>query len=333
MVTVMGICPNCGDWVDEGDICMSCGGASAGRADDIYGSYVSSGHVYQPSPESIKQRRKRDLKRQCENYEASINAARNENNDNSRRKHYGDALEHVGKYSRLSESYGMSPCDMPNMKHALSDADVEWLGQRHYESQHKLALFGNDEKDELEDILKRSGNEMVIRQNKSRYDALRRANAQRREIEDTKQLRRDYFEHVKKANAAVDDGKIKRAMKEYRKADYCWCEYFKRNYRKDSNSEEMPENKFFDDAVDHMMVIYLKTHPILTSKKKHLKIHSEILEMLDGKWDGRIAEADRRAQEVLDEKHRKRQELFNKAGDVIVGARIVGDKIFQRFGK
>ncbi|WP_292600755.1 hypothetical protein [Methanobrevibacter sp. UBA212] len=333
MVTVMGICPNCGDWVDEGDICMSCGGASAGRADDIYGSYVSSGHVYQPSPESIKQRRKRDLKRQCENYEASINAARNENNDNSRRKHYGDALEHVGKYSRLSESYGMSPCDMPNMKHALSDADVEWLGQRHYESQHKLALFGNDEKDELEDILKRSGNEMVIRQNKSRYDALRRANAQRREIEDTKQLRRDYFEHVKKANAAVDDGKIKRAMKEYRKADYCWCEYFKRNYRKDSNSEEMPENKFFDDAVDHMMVIYLKTHPILTSKKKHLKIHSEILEMLDGKWDGRIAEADRRAQEVLDEKHRKRQELFNKAGDVIVGARIVGDKIFQRLGR
>ena len=222
---------------------------------------------------------------------------------------------------------------MPNMKHALSDADVEWLGQRHYESQHKLALFGNDEKDELEDILKRSGNEMVIRQNKSRYDALRRANAQRREIEDTKQLRRDYFEHVKKANAAVDDGKIKRAMKEYRKADYCWCEYFKRNYRKDSNSEEMPENKFFDDAVDHMMVIYVETHPILTSKKKHLKIHSQIVEILDGKWDGRIAEADRRAQEVLDEKHRKRQELFNKAGDVIVGARIVGDKIFQRLGR
>ena len=329
----MGICPNCGDWVDEGDICMSCAGASAGRADDIFAGSVSSGYVYRPSPEYINQRRKKDMKRQCENYEASINAARNENNDNSRRKHYSDALEHVGKYSRLSESYGMSPCDMPNMKHALSDADVEWLGQRHYESQHKFALFGNDEKDELEDILKRSGNEMVIRQNKSRYDALRRANAQRREIEDTKQLRRDYFEHVKKANAAVDDGKLKKAMKEYRRADHCWCEYFRQDYKKDSRSEEMPENKFFDDAVDHMMVIFVKTHPILTSKKKRLKIHSEILEILDGRWDGRIAEANRRAQEVLDEKHRKRQELFNKAGDVIVGARIVGDKIFQRFGK
>lgn len=329
----MGICPNCGDWVDEGDICMSCAGASAGRADDIFAGSVSSGHVYQPSYEYIEKRRKKDMKRQCENYEASINAARNETNDNSRRKHYSDALEHARKYSRLSESYVMSPCDMPNMKHALSDADVEWLGQRHYESQHKFALFGNDEKDELEDILKRSGNQRVIRENKSRYDALRRANAQRREIEDTIKLRRDYFEHIEKANSAVDDGKIKKAMKEYRKADYCWCEYFKRNYRSDSRSEEMPENKFFDDAVDHMMVIFVKTHPILTSKKKHLKIHSQIVEILDGKWDGRIAEADRRAQEVLDEKHRKRQELFNKAGDVIVGARIVGDKIFQRLGR
>ena len=225
----MGICPNCGDWVDEGDICMSCAGASTGRADDIFAGSVSSGYVYRPSPEYINQRRKKDMKRQCENYEASINAARNENNDNSRRKHYSDALEHVGKYSRLSESYGMDPCDMPNMKHAFSDADVEWRGQRHYESQHKFALFGNDEKDELEDILKRSGNQRVILENKSRYDALRRANAQRREIEDTIKLRRDYFEHIEKANSAVDDGKIKKAMKEYRKADYCWCEYFKRN--------------------------------------------------------------------------------------------------------
>lgn len=23
----MGICPNCGSWVDEGDICMNCGGS------------------------------------------------------------------------------------------------------------------------------------------------------------------------------------------------------------------------------------------------------------------------------------------------------------------
>ena len=25
----MGICPNCGSWVDEGDICMNCGGSGS----------------------------------------------------------------------------------------------------------------------------------------------------------------------------------------------------------------------------------------------------------------------------------------------------------------
>ena len=33
----MGICPNCGSWVDDGDICMNCGGSgsySYGHDDD-----------------------------------------------------------------------------------------------------------------------------------------------------------------------------------------------------------------------------------------------------------------------------------------------------------
>ena len=36
----MGFCPNCGSWVDEGDICMSCGGS---------GSYSSNYHEDEPS--------------------------------------------------------------------------------------------------------------------------------------------------------------------------------------------------------------------------------------------------------------------------------------------
>ena len=34
----MGICPNCGSWVDDGDICMNCGGSgsySYGHDDDL----------------------------------------------------------------------------------------------------------------------------------------------------------------------------------------------------------------------------------------------------------------------------------------------------------
>ena len=33
----MGICPNCGSWVDDGDICMNCGGSGSygyGHDDD-----------------------------------------------------------------------------------------------------------------------------------------------------------------------------------------------------------------------------------------------------------------------------------------------------------
>ena len=34
MVIVMGICPNCGSWVDEGDICGCCGGSGSYEPDD-----------------------------------------------------------------------------------------------------------------------------------------------------------------------------------------------------------------------------------------------------------------------------------------------------------
>ncbi len=40
----MGICPNCGSWVDDGDICMNCGGSgsySSGNDDDSYESHVN----------------------------------------------------------------------------------------------------------------------------------------------------------------------------------------------------------------------------------------------------------------------------------------------------
>lgn len=97
-----------------------------------------------------------------------------------------------------------------------------------------------------------------------------------------------------------------------------------------THRDKMPEGKFTSDTVRHMMVIYVKTHPLLTSKKKKLDINREIVEMLDGKWENHIEDADRKAQEIYDEKQKKKQELLNVASDVVAGAMIVGDKIFSR---
>ena len=58
----MGICPNCGEWVDDGDICMCCGGsAGVGYEDErISGGYVL-GRRSSYTPPSKEESEKREL--------------------------------------------------------------------------------------------------------------------------------------------------------------------------------------------------------------------------------------------------------------------------------
>ena len=42
----MGICPNCGSWVDDGDICMNCGGYDVYDSDDEYQESKESNYDY-----------------------------------------------------------------------------------------------------------------------------------------------------------------------------------------------------------------------------------------------------------------------------------------------
>ena len=122
-------------------------------------------------------------------------------------------------------------------------------------------------------------------------------------------------------------------MKEYRRADDCWHSYFGYDYQKDPQRDDMPKDKFTPDAVEHMMVIYVETHPILTSKKKQLKINREIVEMLDGKWDDKIMEADRKAHAIHDERQKRKQERVKKVGEAIGDAMIFVDKLIKGFRK
>ena len=328
----MGICPNCGEWVDEGDICMCCGGGTGRYYDDDCEDYSSSyGSSF--SDESIDKRQKRNLEYDKRRYEDSLELARNESDVGYRLKHYSEAIDNAERYHALSERYGIRIEGMCDEEHPLQYEDIQWLSKKHYENLNRFTLFGNDELDKIDEILKRAGNVNVIRQNESRLRAENEERAKQRSIERAKSLRKSYFEHVEKANSAVDEDKPKKAIKEYRKADRDWIEYFNHDYKKDPHKNRMPEDKFTEDTVRHMMELYVRTHPLLTSKKKLLKINREIKDMLDGRWEDSIVEADRKAQEIYDEKHRKRMEMAEKVGEVIADARIAGEKLFERIRK
>ena len=324
----MGICPNCGDWVDDGDICMSCGGSgNAGGEYDDFGGYGSS-YSSSYSEESIQKSNENHLKFKKRCYESSIESARNEDDVRYKLKHYRKAIDDADDYHAASERYGMELDGMPDREHPLSDADVSVLSQLHYKNLTKLSLFGNDDLKEIEDILKRSGNVDVIRHNESILRERRKESARRYNIQCAIDLRRSYFEHIEKANLAVEENKIKKAMKEYRRADSSWREYFDYYYKNDPRMDKMPEEKFSKDTVDHMMVIYVQTHPLLTSKRKLLKINWEIVEFLDDRWDESLLEADRKAQEIYAERQMRIKKMEKKAAEVIAGARIAGEKIF-----
>ena len=81
------------------------------------------------------------------------------------------------------------------------------------------------------------------------------------------------------------------------------------------------------------MVMYVETHPLLTSNKKKIKINREILEMLDGKWDDMILEADRKAQDIYNEKQMKRKEAIKKVGEALGDVMIFADNMLQRIRK
>ena len=324
----MGICQNCGDWVEDGDICMSCGGSGSTRDEYDYSGGYTPSYSSSYNRQSKHDRNKSSLKSKKRRYERNLESARNEDNVRAKLKHYSKAIDNAEDYHATSKRYGMKIDGMPDKRHPLSEEDVRELSRMHYQKLGKLSLFGNDELKEIDEILKRSGNVNVIRQNESRLRAERQERARQYSINHAKDLRRSYFEHIEKANTAVEEDEVKKAIKEYRRADSDWRNYFDFYYKNDPHSDKMPKDKFTKGTVDHMMVLYIQTHPLLTSKKKLLKINGQIVELLDGRWDESIREADRKAQEIHDERQRRIREMEEKVAEVIAGARIAGEKIF-----
>ncbi len=150
-----------------------------------------------------------------------------------------------------------------------------------------------------------------------------------------KNLKESYFKRIEKANELALKNKLRHAIKEYQKAISSYEEFFQSTYATDEMKREMPDKSLTPEDVENIMEIYKKTHPLLTSNKVNENLHGEIIDMLGGEWDCCLRETDRQAAPILELKKLKRQkrkkEVEDIAVDVIVGARIVGDSILNRF--
>ena len=329
-----------GDPVDWGDGWMDAQNWGRG-GDDEDDRYVSESHGgsdsyggYRPQP-SREEFNRRMLNNKKGAYERKLKEARNETNDEYRIRDYGEALKYADEYFAESERLGITIDGMPDRDDLLSKDDVDWISKKHYDEFFKLHILSTDQTENLENLLKQSGNGHVIKSNEETRRARSKEASRRMAIDRAKYLIDDYFNRIEKANGLALKNKPRHAIKEYQMAIRFYEEFFQNSYATDTMKRQMPEKSLTPDAVDHIMIIYKKTHPLLTSNKINEKIHGEILDMLEGEWDDRLSEADRKVAQILEQKKLERQKRNEKvediAVDMIVGARIVGNSILNRF--
>ena len=329
-----------GDPVDDSNggtmDAMNWGHGSDDEDDDDYSvshddhrSY--GGYRPQVSREQMNRNRLASKKDQ---YERKLKEARKQTNDEYRIKYYGEALEYAQEYFEQSKKLGITVEGMPDRNHLLSKEDVDWISKKHYNEFYKIHILSTDQTENLEKLLKESGNGDRIKSNEETRRARSEEYAQRRGIDHARYLKGDYFKRIEKANEFALKNKPRHAIKEYQNAISAYEQFFKSNYATDRMKRNMPEKSLTPDAVDHIMIIYKKTHPLLTSTTVNQKSNREILDMLNGEWDDRLREADAEVARILEqrnlERQRRKEKVQDIAVDVIVGARIVGDSILNR---
>lgn len=308
-----------------------------GSDEDDQSSGSHGGYRRYRPPVDREEMNRRSLRYKKDAYQSNLKKAREEKNDEYRIRYYGEALKCARQYFEESERLGITVDGMPDRSHVLSSGDVDWISKKHYGEFEKLHILSTDQTANLERLLKESGNGHIIKRNEETRRQRNKENARKREIDYVKYLKADYFKHIEKANGLVLKGKFEKAMKEYQKAVSTYDDFFKRDSAPVKIMSKMPEKSLTPEAVDHIMIIYKRTHPLLTSRKKHHAINRQILDMLEGDWDDRLSEADREAAQILEQRNLERQKRKQKvediATDVIVGARIVGDNILKRLRK
>ena len=262
-----------GDPVDDSNggtmDAMNWGHGSDDEDNDSDSQYYSSNNNYNFNIPSLspEQKYKIWLSNKKDRYEHKLKEARKQTDDKYRIRYYLEAMKYAWEYFEESEKWGVTVDGMPDKKHLLSKEDVRWISQKHYDEFYRFHILSTDQTENPERFLKESGNGDVIRKNEEIREERSIEATRRMGFEHTRNLKKDYFEHIQKANDLVLENKSAKAIKEYQKAIEKHDKFFQSDYLNLEMKRNMPKKSLTSEAVDHIMIIYRKTHPLLTSNR------------------------------------------------------------------
>lgn len=298
-------------------------------------------------------------KRYSEEYWNLVNKGLNEtiSSEDSRANaisYFNQAIEVHKKYYDHLCRIGIHAIDykpLPKSPNVLPERAVQICSKIHLEyeisaiSENDKQIMKNVEtilrKKDVESILRESGQGNIISQN--------RELAKNKTKDHIQNLRRRYYDILSAANkSAVSDSHFnfsaKFSIKQYKEAIRVHKEYFNSQYKKyDADKYHIlpqPPERFTDEAIHYLLILYRKTHPLSPSKsdskinleisKMLMKLHESDLKNIDNELKAEI-----RRKEI--EKEKLREQRIEKVNEVIsdtfVAANIAANKLGNLFKK
>lgn len=259
--------------------------------------------------------------------------------------YYKQAIEvHKKYYSHLCR-IGIHKIDykpLPKPPNVLPEIVIQVCSDIHRE--YEISAISEKDKQakkDVESILRASGQDNIISQNQKL--------AENKTKEHIQNLRRRYYEIISFANQLADSDSrfnfsAKWSIKQYKYAINVHKEYFNSQYKKYDGDKysilPQPPERFTDEAIHYLLILYKKTHP-LSSSKSDVKVNSEISKMLMELHESDLKKVDDELKEQIRrkkfEKEKLREQRIEKVNGIITdtyaAANIAASKLGNLFKK
>ena len=268
--------------------------------------------------------------------------------------YFKQAVEVYKKYRDHLCRIGIHAIDykpLPKAPNVLPERAIQICSKIHLEYEIS-AISENDKqimknvkailrKKDVESILRASGQDNIISQNQKL--------AENKTKDHIQNLRRKYYEKISFANQLVDsDSRLyfsaKWSINQYKYAINLHKEYFNSQYKKYDGDKysilPQPPERFTDEAIHYLLILYKKTHP-LSSSKSDVKVNSEISKMLMELHESDLKKVDDELKAQIRrkkfEKEKLREQRIEKVNGIITdtyaAANIAASKLGNLFKK